>query len=83
MKISIIGGGYVGLVSAVCFADIGHYVTCIENDSNKYHSLLEKNVPFYEPELSEKLGVVIDAGRLNIAPKISSAILNLTLFFWL
>ena len=74
MKISIIGGGYVGLVSAVCFADIGHFVTCIENDQLKFEALTQKNVPFYEPELSEKLNHVMDAGRLTIAPEISSTI---------
>ena len=46
MKISIIGGGYVGLVSAVCFADMGHFVTCIENNETKYTSLKSKEVPF-------------------------------------
>lgn len=46
MKISIIGGGYVGLVSAVCFADMGHVVTCIENDHKKYALLQSKEVPF-------------------------------------
>ena len=74
MKISIIGGGYVGLVSAVCFADIGHFVTCIENDQSKFEALTQKIVPFYEPELSEKLNHVMDAGRLTIAPEISSTI---------
>ena len=72
MKISIIGGGYVGLVSAVCFADIGHFVTCIENNQSKFEALKQKNVPFYEPELSEKLNHVMDAGRLTIAPAISN-----------
>ena len=74
MKISIIGGGYVGLVSAVCFADIGHFVTCIENDQSKFAELTQKKVPFYEPELSEKLKHVMDAGRLTIAPAISTKI---------
>ena len=68
MKISIIGGGYVGLVSAVCFADMGHFVTCIENNETKYTSLKSKEVPFFEPELSEKLSHVCNAERLKIAP---------------
>ena len=68
MKISIIGGGYVGLVSAVCFADMGHFVTCIENDHKKYTLLQSKEVPFFEPELSEKLSHVYDAKRLSISP---------------
>ena len=58
MKISVIGGGYVGLVSSVCFADIGHFVTCIEYDQAKHDALMRKDVPFYEPELSEKFTYV-------------------------
>ena len=74
MKISVIGGGYVGLVSSVCFADIGHFVTCIENNSLKYDALMNKKIPFYEPELTEKLVQVTDACRLKIAPKITMEI---------
>lgn len=68
MNITIIGGGYVGLVSAVCFADMGHFVTCIENNPKKYTLLQSKEVPFFEPELSEKLSHVCKADRLTIAP---------------
>ena len=72
MKVSIIGGGYVGLVSAVCFADMGHFVNCIEKDPDKFHSLTNSNVPFYEPELTEKMNQVVQSERLFFSNKIST-----------
>ena len=66
MKISIIGGGYVGLVSSVCFSDLGNSVTCIENDTEKYNSLTDGTIPFYEPELLEKFQKNVDKDRLFI-----------------
>lgn len=72
MKISIIGGGYVGLVSAVCFADMGHFVNCIEKDPDKFHSLTNSNVPFYEPQLTEKMNQVVQSERLFFSNKIST-----------
>ncbi|MGC6367734.1 MAG: UDP-glucose dehydrogenase family protein [Candidatus Marinamargulisbacteria bacterium] len=71
MKISIIGGGYVGLVSAVCFADMGHFVNCIEKEPTKFNSLSNSIIPFYEPELTEKMSNVMDAKRLTISNKLS------------
>jgi len=53
MKISVIGCGYVGLVSAACFADAGHEVTCIDNDAEKLNMLKENQVPIFEPGLQE------------------------------
>ena len=53
MKISVIGCGYVGLVSAACFADAGHDVTCIDNDAEKLNMLKENQVPIFEPGLQE------------------------------
>ena len=55
MKISVIGCGYVGLVSGVCFADSGHIVTCIDNDGKKIQLLKDNKVPIYEPGLDELL----------------------------
>ena len=55
MKISVIGCGYVGLVSGVCLADSGHTVTCIDNDHKKIHLLKDNRVPIYEPGLDELL----------------------------
>ena len=55
MKISVIGCGYVGVVSGVCFADSGHTVTCIDNDNKKIQLLKDNQVPIYEPGLDELL----------------------------
>ncbi|MEK9726808.1 MAG: UDP-glucose/GDP-mannose dehydrogenase family protein, partial [Candidatus Margulisiibacteriota bacterium] len=76
MKVSVVGGGYVGLVSSVCFADVGHFVNCIESDPKKFNDLCQRNVPFYEPELAQKLSSVMDYGRLRISPKISEDIFD-------
>jgi UDPglucose 6-dehydrogenase len=66
MKITIIGGGYVGLVSAVCFANMGHQVTCVEQNKSKCMALQNQRIPFYEPELLERFIDVHTNGNLQI-----------------
>lgn len=67
MKVSVIGTGYVGLVSGTCFAEIGHDVTCIDIDPNKIATLKEGKSPIYEPGLTDLLERNIGSGRLNFS----------------
>ena len=53
MKLCIVGTGYVGLVSGVCFSDLGNTVYCVDKDKNKIKSLNNGKLPIYEPGLEE------------------------------
>jgi UDPglucose 6-dehydrogenase len=55
VKICVIGSGYVGLVAAVCFAEMGHRVTCVDNDETKVKTLNQGGVPIFEDHLPELL----------------------------
>ena len=57
VSICVIGSGYVGLVAAVCFAEIGHKVICVDNNEAKVKMLREGGVPIYEHHLPELLGM--------------------------
>ena len=64
MRISIFGSGYVGLVTAACFAERGNHVTCVDTDAAKVALLRKGKVPFYEPGLSELVKRNAAGGRL-------------------
>lgn len=53
MNIGVVGGGYVGLVTAACLAELGHFVTCVETDPSRYATLSNGEIPIYEPGLKE------------------------------
>ena len=73
MKLSVIGCGYVGLVSGVCFADAGHDVTCIDNNPEKISALNNNKIPIYEPGLKELLSKNSIKFTLNIGKEIENS----------
>ena len=74
MKITIIGAGYVGLVQAVCLADFGFNITCIEKDLEKLKELKFGRIPFYEPGLEDLFKKNLENNRLNFTNEYSDNI---------
>ncbi len=74
MKIAMIGTGYVGLVSGVCFSDFGHEVTCIDSDPDKIAMLNRGEIPIYEPGLEELLAKNVAAGRLSFGGDLATPV---------
>jgi UDPglucose 6-dehydrogenase len=73
MKISVFGAGYVGLVTAACFAEVGHHVVCCDKDATKIDSLRTGKVPFFEPGLSELVTSGVKGGRLEFTSDVAVA----------
>lgn len=74
MNISIIGSGYVGLVSGACFAELGNNVICADNDVKKISGLKKGVVPIYEPGLEEIIGSNLKQKRLKFTSSIKDAV---------
>ena len=74
MRVTMIGTGYVGLVSGACFADFGHTVTCVDKDSGKIARLLKGEIPIFEPGLDELVKDNVEQGRLFFTTEPGQAI---------
>ena len=74
MKIAMIGTGYVGLVSGVCFSDFGHEVICVDKDPRKIDRLKAGEVPIFEPGLDVLMAKNVAAGRLSFTLDLAEAV---------
>jgi len=74
MRIAMIGGGYVGLVSAACFAEFGVDVAVVEADAGKLDALLAGSIPIYEPGLDHLVADNVKAGRLSFGNNLPAAV---------
>jgi UDPglucose 6-dehydrogenase len=81
MRISVIGTGYVGLVTGTCFADSGNNVTCVDVDRRKIELLQSGRIPIYEPGLAELVSQNAASGRLQFTTEIAPAVRTARLVF--
>jgi UDPglucose 6-dehydrogenase len=81
MKIAIIGSGYVGLVTGACFAEMGHEVTCVDNDERKVATLRSGKIPIYEPGLEQLVQRNVSAHRLRFTGSIEEGVDNSQVIF--
>ena len=81
MKLCMIGTGYVGLVSGVCFSDLGHDVICVDKDENKINLLKKGKVPIYEPGLSELVIKNFKNKKLLFSSDLKTSVKNSDIIF--
>ena len=74
MRITIIGSGYVGLVSGACFADFGHQVTCVDKDASKISALQNGKIPIFEPDLDRLVQNNVKNGRLDFSTDLAGPV---------
>jgi UDPglucose 6-dehydrogenase len=81
MKLTIIGTGYVGLVTGTCFAEVGHHVICVDNDPAKVRVLQNGGIPIYEPGLEELVKKNVAAKRLAFTTSTADGVANSDVVF--
>ena len=81
MRITMIGSGYVGLVSGACFSDFGHDVGCVDKDEGKIAALRAGRMPIYEPGLGGLVASNVAAGRLTFTTELAAAVADADAIF--
>ena len=81
MKLTIIGTGYVGLVTGTCFAEVGHQVICVDKDADKVKLLQSGGMPIYEPGLEDLVKRNVAAGRLRFTESTQDGVENSDVIF--
>ena len=81
MNISVIGTGYVGLVTGACFAEMGSTVTCVDKDAEKVIALKEGRIPIHEPGLESIVSANARQGRLRFTTSIAEAVSTSDIYF--
>jgi UDPglucose 6-dehydrogenase len=81
MKLTIIGTGYVGLVTGTCFAEVGHQVICVDKDAAKVKLLQAGGMPIYEPRLEELVRRNVDAKRLSFTNSTEEGVVKSDIIF--
>ena len=81
MKLTVIGTGYVGLVSGTCFAEMGNDVICVDNNKDKIDGLNSGKIPIWEPGLEEMVHRNAEGGRLTFTTNIKDAVENSDICF--
>ena len=76
MKLCMIGTGYVGLVSGVCFSDLGNDVICVDKDIDKINFLTKGKIPIYEPGLAELVTKNFKNKRLTFSSNLKNSVKN-------
>ncbi|WFR97721.1 UDP-glucose dehydrogenase family protein [Rhizobium tumorigenes] len=74
MRITMIGSGYVGLVSGVCFADFGHDIICVDKDEKKIAALRAGEIPIFEPGLESLVAENVRSGRLSFSTEVAESV---------
>ena len=81
MKITIVGTGYVGLVTGACFSEVGIDVTCVDIDEKKIENLKKGIIPIYEPGLEDMVERNVQKGRLHFSTNISECLDGVSVVF--
>jgi UDPglucose 6-dehydrogenase len=81
MKIVMVGAGYVGLVSGACFADFGHFITCVDKDPARLDRLKQGQIPIYEPGLDDLVAAGVRQKRLSFTDELGGAVADADVVF--